>query len=180
MDLKDRIALIIEENDFKQIELAEIIGVSGSYVSTLLSGRNRNVSASVAGLIEEKLGYSADWVLSGTGPKFKASKRRASISDVHSRAIFKLERMSEERAGAVLAFIESLDKVEAALGTPRRMGGGGIYGGLNAVEAATDAPPLAGNGVGGLFAAFADSKDMTDEKIERLKKKLEQKKGKNG
>jgi transcriptional regulator with XRE-family HTH domain len=158
MELKDRFAAIIEENGFKQIELAELIGVSGSYISTLLAGRNQNISTAVASLIEEKLGYRAGWVLSGEEPKFKQTKNIAGLSDVKNKVIFKLEKMPDAKAEAVLAFIESLDKVSAAL-------------------AAEPAPVK--SDVGELFATFADSVEMTDDEIERLKQRLERKKGRN-
>lgn len=116
MELKDRIALIIEENNFKQKELAAIMGVTESYVSILLAGkRSTNLSTSVASLIEEKLGYSAEWLLTGKEPKLKRVGNTQNISDVHKRAIIQLEKMSDEQVKAVLAFINSLDEIEAVL-----------------------------------------------------------------
>ena len=76
MELKERISIIIKENHLKQKELAALMGVTESYVSTLLSGRNRNISVSVANLIEEKLGYNAQWLLSGEEPKYKEVNKR--------------------------------------------------------------------------------------------------------
>ena len=115
MELHERIALIIKDNNFKQKELAVLIGVSESYVSTLLSGRNKKISTPVANLIEEKLGYNTQWLLVGEEPKYKQISRNPNISDVHRKVIFQIERMPDEQVRAVLAFIESLEKVEAAL-----------------------------------------------------------------
>ncbi len=157
MELKERIALIIEENGFKQIELAELIGVTGSYISTLMSGRNKNVSTAVATLIEEKLGYSAEWVLFGEGAKRKQAQKNAEMSDVKSKALFRLEKLPDEKAEAVLAFIESLDRISAALG-------------------AVTAPAPQKSDVGELFATFAESIEMTNDEIERLRERLERKK----
>ena len=120
MDLKERIALIIKENHLKQKELANTIGVSEVYISTLLSGKNKNVSNSVANLVEEKLGYSAKWILSGEGPKYKQISRDPNISDVHRKVIFLIEKMPDQQIKAVLAFIESLEKVESALKENRK------------------------------------------------------------
>lgn len=113
MELKERIAVIIAENHLKQKELATIMGVTESYVSTLLSGRrSTNLSTSVANLIEEKLGYNAQWVLTGEEPKFKKVSNNPNISDTHRRVIMQLEKMSDAQVRAVLAFMNSLDEVE--------------------------------------------------------------------
>jgi transcriptional regulator with XRE-family HTH domain len=112
--LKERIALIIEENCLKQKELAILMGVTESYVSTLLSGRNPNLSTPVANLIEEKLGYSAQWILSGSEPKFKRGNNGLNLSDMHQKAIFQLEKMSDEQVRAVLVFLDSLDEIQSA------------------------------------------------------------------
>jgi transcriptional regulator with XRE-family HTH domain len=112
MELSERIALIIKENNLKQKELAAIIGVTESYISALLRKRNINPSQSFANLIEEKLGYNARWVLTGEGQKIKAVSKHASLSDVHKKAIIQLEKMPMEQIKAVLAFINSLEEVE--------------------------------------------------------------------
>ena len=117
MELNERIAEIIKENRLKQKDLAAIMGVTESYVSTLLSGRNRNISVSVANLIEEKLGYNAHWLLSGEEPKYKQVSKNPNLSDVHRRVISQLEEMNDEQVKAVLAFINSLDELEKSLST---------------------------------------------------------------
>lgn len=118
MELKDRIATIIKENQLKQKELAALVGVTESYVSTLLSGRNRNVSTTVANLIEEKLGYNAQWLLSGEEPKYKQLSKNLNLSDAHRQVILHLEKMPEREIKAVLVFINSLDGYKKALGVP--------------------------------------------------------------
>lgn len=112
MELKERISAIIKENHLKQKELAALMGVTESYVSTLLSGRNKNISVSVANLIEEKLGYNAHWLLSGEEPKYKQISKNPNLSDVHRQVILQLEEMNDEQIKAVLAFINSLDELE--------------------------------------------------------------------
>ena len=112
MELKERISAIIKENHLKQKELAALMGVTESYVSTLLSGRNRNISVSVANLIEEKLGYNAQWLLSGDEPKYKQLSKNPNLSDIHRQVILQLEKMPESEIRAVLAFINSLDDIE--------------------------------------------------------------------
>ena len=116
MELKDRVSTIIKENQLKQKELAALVGVTESYVSTLLSGRNRNISLPVANLIEEKLGYNAQWVLSGEEPKYKQCSKNPELSDAHRQVILHLEKMPEREIRAVLAFIHSLDEYKKAFG----------------------------------------------------------------
>lgn len=117
MELKERISIVIKENHLKQKELAALMGVTESYVSTLLSGRNRNISVPVANLIEEKLGYNACWLLSGEGPKYKKVSKNPNLSDIHRRVISQLEKMSDEEIKAVLAFINSLNDIEKLFST---------------------------------------------------------------
>ena len=118
MELKDRVSTIIKENQLKQKELAGLVGVTESYISTLLSGRSRNVSMPVANLIEEKLGYNAQWVLSGEEPKYKQLSKNPNLSDAHRQVILHLEKMPEREIRAVLVFINSLDEYKKAFGLP--------------------------------------------------------------
>lgn len=111
MGLNDRIAEIIKENGLKQKELASMLGVTESYISALLKRTNINPSKSFANLIEEKLGYSANWILTGEEPKLK-KLTYSSISDIHKRAISQLEKMPIEKIKAVLAFIKSLEAID--------------------------------------------------------------------
>lgn len=122
MELKERISAIIKENHLKQKELAALMGVTESYVSTLLSGRNRNIPVSVANLIEEKLGYNAQWLLSGDEPKYKQLSKNPNLSDIHRQVILQLEKMPESEIRAVLAFINSLDDIEKSFSADNKPG----------------------------------------------------------
>lgn len=113
MELNERIAFVIKENHLKQKELASIMGVTESYVSYILAGRNTNLSTAVANLMEEKLGYNAQWVLTGEEPKYKQVSKNPNISDAHRRVIMQLERMPDKQIRAVLAFMDSLKKIES-------------------------------------------------------------------
>lgn len=116
MELKERMATILKENHLKQKELAAFMGVTESYVSTILSGRNQNVSISVANLIEEKLGYNTQWVLVGAEPKYKQLSKNPDMSDIHRRVIMQIEKMSDSEAKAVLAFVNTLDSINKEKG----------------------------------------------------------------
>lgn len=115
MDLSERIQLIIKENCLKQKQFAIEIGVTESYISAILSKRNKNISHSLARLIEQKFDYNANWILTGEEPKFKQVSSTQTLSDAHKKAIIQMEKMSEDQAIAVLAFINSLEKISENL-----------------------------------------------------------------
>lgn len=112
MNQCDRIKLILQENKLKQKQLAAEIGVTESYISKLLKNPDIRLSQSLAVLIEEKYGYSADWVLNGVGPKLKQVSKNKTLSELHQKALSRLEKMNDDQVKAVLAFINSLDEVE--------------------------------------------------------------------
>lgn len=115
MNQCDRIRLILQENKLKQKQFASEIGVSESYISMLLKKPDINLSQSLAALIEEKYGYSIEWVLTGTEPKIKQISKNKSLSELHQKALAQLEKMNDEQVKAVLAFINSLSEVEKSL-----------------------------------------------------------------
>ena len=112
MELKDRLALIIKENNLNQKELAKIMNVTEGYLSSLLSGNKVNISKTVASLIEAKLGYNAEWVKSGRGEKLNLISKYKDLSNEHRLAIVAVQRMSVEKISALLVFINSLDEIE--------------------------------------------------------------------
>ena len=95
--------------------MAALIGVTESYISPLLSGRSQNISAPIANLMEEKLGYNAQWILSGEEPKYKQPSKNPNLSDVPRQVISQLENMPEREIQAVLAFIRFLNEIEKSL-----------------------------------------------------------------
>ena len=115
MNQCDRIRTILQENKLKQKELASEIGVTESYISVLLKKPEVSLSRSIAALIEEKYGYSADWVLTGAEPKIKQVSKNRALSEIHQKALAQLEKMNDEQVKAVLAFINSLDDIEKSL-----------------------------------------------------------------
>ena len=112
MELSERFALILKERDLRQNQLASMLGVTESYISALLRRRNSSPSQAFANLIEEKLGYSAVWVLTGVEPKLVSKSGSTGLSDMHRRVVFEVEKLPESHLKAVLAFIDSLDKLE--------------------------------------------------------------------
>ena len=119
MSLCDRIKLILKENNLKQKDLAREIGVTESYISAIVNRRNTNLSHSLASLIEEKYGYSSEWVLTGAEPKLKQISKNRSLSELHQKALMQLEKMSDEQVKAVLAFLNSLEQIEKSFNNPQ-------------------------------------------------------------
>jgi len=112
MILRDRLKTILKENNLKQKDLASVIGVTESYISAIINGRNDNISQPVAYLIEEKYGYSAQWVLTGAGSKIKQVGKNPNFSNLHKKAIMQIDEMNEQQIRAVLVFIDSLEELE--------------------------------------------------------------------
>lgn len=112
MNLSERIRLILKENHLKQKDLATELGVTESYISAILNGRNSNVSQALATLIEEKYGYSSSWIMDGAEPKLKVKGKNRTLSDIHKRAILQIEKLSPQQIEAVLAFIKFLEDAE--------------------------------------------------------------------
>lgn len=115
MNQCNRIRLILQENKLKQKDLAAEIGVTESYISILLKKPEVRLSRSIAALIEERYGYRAEWVLTGAEPRFKQAGGSRPPSELHRRALARLEKMNDAQVKAVLAFINSLDDIEKAL-----------------------------------------------------------------
>lgn len=114
MELKDRIQLILNEQHMKQKDLAGAIKVTESYVSNMLRGKRRNISDSLALLIEQIYGYSAHWVLTGEGERYASRSNSPDLSPAKKRLIAEIEKMSGPELDAVKVFIDSLDGYKKA------------------------------------------------------------------
>ncbi|MDO4317213.1 MAG: helix-turn-helix domain-containing protein [Lachnospiraceae bacterium] len=110
MTLSDRIKLIIQECNIKQVEFAESLGISANYVNLLVKGKKNNISDTLAKLIEETYGYSANWVMNGEG----SEKISPSLSAAKAALLKKIYKMPDEEIVALLAFANSLDSVKKA------------------------------------------------------------------
>lgn len=115
MDMSSRIRLIISENSLKQKEFAKSINVTESYISKLLRGES-GLSNSTATLIEERYGYSVDWILNGTEPKMSQRSKVKDLSPIQRKVISDIEQMDETDLAAVKAFINSLSEYKKAFG----------------------------------------------------------------
>ncbi len=111
MELKERLAEILKEKRLKQRELAALLGVTESYVSALLSGRNQRISQAVANLLEEKLGYRSEWVLTGQGEKTKLENTDLDRDKERQELLERVRRLDRRELDAVRAFLDILDKL---------------------------------------------------------------------
>lgn len=109
MDLPERIREILNERGYNQKEFAEAIDVSTAYVSKLLRGEV-GMSSRTAQVIENKMGYSKDWILKGVGQKINVSKP---LSLLQTRLLSEIEGLTEDEAWAVYAYIEVQKKLKA-------------------------------------------------------------------
>jgi len=116
VSLAVRIREIINENHLKQKDFANSINVTESYISKLLRG-DSGLSRSTATLIEEKYGYSLDWILSGDEPKVRRASKSRRLSPTHKKILADLEQMDEQELTAVIAFMESLKNVRKSFET---------------------------------------------------------------
>ena len=116
MDQCGRIRLILKENGLKQRQLAAGLGVTESYISKLLRDPGIRLSPSLAALVEERYGYRAQWLLTGQGPKLRQARgQQGELSELHQRALARLEKLDPWQLRAVLAFVDSLEEVGRCL-----------------------------------------------------------------
>ena len=109
--LSQRLAMILKENKLKQKDFALDIGVSENYISLLLNNKKENISDSLAKLIEEKYGFSAKWILTGEGEARVDYSKSSELSPKKKKAIEMIASLNPAEDRAVLAFLESLEKL---------------------------------------------------------------------
>lgn len=114
MKLSERFKIILSESGLTQRDFAATLGVTENYISLLINGRKEKISEALALLIQEKYGYSAEWIMSGKGEKFISQKN----SFLKQKTIALLKTLSDEEIKAVMAFVNSLDEVKKILQDP--------------------------------------------------------------
>ena len=109
MTLGERIKTIIKERGLTQIAFAKALGISVNYANTVANDSNKvkSISETLAKLIEETYGYSAEWVMNGTGDKMAWGDTGASRAEI----LKKIQKMSDAEVNATLAFVETLQSV---------------------------------------------------------------------
>lgn len=112
MSLGQRVQTILKERQIKQVEFAKALGISANYVNLIVNGKKENISDTLAKLIEESYGYSAQWVLNGNGEKLSSNELTAEKSEI----LKKIQKMSNSEVRAVLAFVNTLDSLNKEKG----------------------------------------------------------------
>lgn len=108
MTLGQRLKTILGERGVKQVEFARTLGISANYVNLIVNDKKDTISETLAKLIEETYGFSAEWVLTGMGEKYTATGTSAEKAEV----LKKIQRMSDGEVRAVLAFVNSLESLK--------------------------------------------------------------------
>ena len=107
MTLGERIQTILKERNIKQVEFAKVLGISANYVNLLVNDKKTKISDTLAKLIEETYGYSAEWLLEGVGERFSDTSVSASKAEILKR----IQKMSDSEIKATLAFVKTLESV---------------------------------------------------------------------
>lgn len=107
MPLDQRIQTILQEQGIKQVEFAKALGISAAYVNLLVNGKKTAISEPLAMLIEERYGYSAQWILDGSG-----EKQAAPIAAGRAELIEKIQAMSDSDLWAAAAFVHTLERIK--------------------------------------------------------------------
>lgn len=106
--LGQRLQTILQERNIKQIDFSKSLGVSANYINLLVNGKKNNISETLAKLIEETYGYSANWILNGTGEKIAKNE----LTKEKAEILKKIQKMSDNEIKAVLAFVNTLDSIK--------------------------------------------------------------------
>lgn len=114
MSLGERLRIILEERNIKQVDFARSLGVSANYINLLISGKRGPISDTLAKLIEETYGYSAQWVMTGNGEKIATP----SLSVAKIEFLKKVQKMPDDEIAALLAFANSLESVKKSFSIP--------------------------------------------------------------
>ncbi|WP_343247971.1 helix-turn-helix transcriptional regulator [Diplocloster hominis] len=112
MTLGDRIKCILSEKNMKQVEFASTLGISANYVNQLVNGKKTNISETLAKLIEERFGYSAEWIINESGSKLASP----TLSAIKKEFIRKIRKMPDEEVLAMLAFAETFASFKRQFG----------------------------------------------------------------
>ncbi len=108
MTLGQRLRTVLAERGVKQVEFAKALGISANYANLIVNDKKSTISETLAKLMEETYGFSAEWILSGTGEKYSVN----GISAEKAEVLKKIQRMSDGEVRAVLAFVNSLESLK--------------------------------------------------------------------
>jgi transcriptional regulator with XRE-family HTH domain len=104
MGLSDRLRTIICDLNISQTKFANSLGVSFTYINCLINGKRRNISQSLAILIQVVYGYSAQWILYEEGNALKKIIQRT--LKTRPRLVAALNTLTKEEIDIVMDHIE--------------------------------------------------------------------------
>jgi transcriptional regulator with XRE-family HTH domain len=108
MGLSDRLRTIVCDLDISQTKFANTLGVSFTYINCLINGKRENLSQSLAILIQQMYGYSAQWLLYEEGNVLKKIIRRT--LKTRPQLINILNTLTKEEIDMVIDHIEYIIK----------------------------------------------------------------------
>ena len=108
--VSDNLHTIIGELNTSQTNFAREIGTSFTYVNMLLNGKRFKISKTLARLIEELFGYSADWIRKNKGNKMK--DWFTAFRKEHPDFIENVKKLKPNEIKLVMEFIDLLELEE--------------------------------------------------------------------
>lgn len=111
MTLGERIRTIVKEKGISQVQFADEVGITVNYMNSIVNGRAKNISTRLAQVIEQKYGYSSEWILKETGTKYVYKNLTPMQVDIMK----KVERMTKAEVAAVYTFANSLHSIVTAM-----------------------------------------------------------------
>jgi transcriptional regulator with XRE-family HTH domain len=100
---------MISELNMSQIDFAKSVGTSNGYINMVIHNRRTSISRPFALLVEEKYGYSADWLLHDEGnKKVHPYKNKKMYKEMKTE----INQLSSDERDCLLKFILSLEENE--------------------------------------------------------------------
>jgi transcriptional regulator with XRE-family HTH domain len=108
-EVSNNLRTILKELNMSQLEFASSVGTSNVYISMVINGKRSSISHTLAFLIEEKYGYSSDWILYNDGEKkvfpFKTQNTSLELRN-------EIKQLSYYKMNYLIEFILGLEKNE--------------------------------------------------------------------
>jgi transcriptional regulator with XRE-family HTH domain len=107
--VSDNLRTILSELNMSQIDFAKSVGASFGYINMVINSRRTSISRQFALLIEEKYGYSADWILHNEGDKKTSPfKNQKGYKEMKTQ----INQLSSEEMNHLFKYILFLEKKE--------------------------------------------------------------------
>lgn len=111
--LAERLTEVLKYTKLSQGAFADAIEVNRSYISRLLTNRDKGISKSLAFVIEEKFGIDSNWLLTGSGSMIKTYSKSPYLNEVQRIFIGEFESLDLKQKEAALIFVRMLKRIES-------------------------------------------------------------------